>query len=88
MLDLTNQNHKRGVMILSSKDVRTVDKSLFDYHVNVDCLDIYVGTVMNRINDLDIDPSIKKATLSDLGYVREHMAAANKCLDKARDVFR
>ena len=88
MIDLTNDNHKRGVMILSSKDVRIVDKNLFDYRLNVDILNIYAGTVANRINDLDIDPSIKRATLSDLKYVCEHMIEANKCLDKMRDVFR
>ena len=88
MIDLTNDNHKRGVMILSSKDVRTVDKNLFNYKANMGVSDTTLCIIKSRIERLDIDPSIKDATLSDLNFVINNIVEANRYIDKARDVFR
>lgn len=88
MLDLTNDNHKRGVMILSSKDVRTVDNNLFNYKVNLSVSDTTLCIIKSRIEQLDIDPSIKSVMLSDLNFVIDNVVAANRYIDKAREVFR
>ena len=69
MIDLTNYENKRGVMILSSKDVRTVKDNLFNYKVNTNVSDTTLCIIKSRIEGLDIDPSIKEATLGDLNFV-------------------
>lgn len=88
MIDLTNNQHKRGVMILSSKDVRTIDNSLFDWVVQADCMAHYLAVLRARIDKLDIDPSIKDQSFSDIDFCLEHIEKGNKLIDKAREVFR
>ena len=88
MLDLTNDNHKRGVMILSSKDVRTIDSGLFSWKVHTGCVESYLSVLRSRINDLDIDPSIKDASLSDIDFCMNWVKESAVDIDKARDVFR
>ena len=88
MIDFTDNNHKKGVMILSSKDVRTVDKNLMNYDVQLSCADFYIKVNTDRIKNLDIDPSVKDAILIDLGFVHDDLMAAKKYIDKVQDVFR
>lgn len=88
MIDLTNEDHKRGVMILSSKDVRAVDRNLFDYRVQLEMADTLIAVIKTRINNLDIDDSIKDATISDLNFLLEHVGKANGAAERAREVFR
>ena len=88
MLDLTNNNHKRGVMILNSKDVRTVDKYLFDYTCNMEYIRMKLVVLEDRISNLEMDESIKKATLGDIDYMKSVLIRADNNIDKARDIFR
>lgn len=88
MIDLTNDNHKRGVMILSSKDVRVVDHSLFDWKVHTGCAENYLSVLRSRIKDLDIDPSIKDASLSDIDFCMDWIKKSAVNIDKAREIFR
>lgn len=88
MIDLTNENHKRGVMILSSKDVRAVDRNLFDYQVGLTTIDTTLAIIKSRINNLDIDDSIKNATISDLDFMLDRIGKANTAVERAREVFR
>ena len=88
MIDLTNDNHKRGVMILSSKDVRTVDNSLFDWKVHTGCIESYLSILRSRISNLDIDSSIKDASLIEIDACMDWVKKSAINIDKARDVFR
>ena len=88
MIDLTNDNHKRGVMILSSKDVRTIDNSLFNWKVHTGCVESYLSILRSRISNLDIDPSIKDASLSDIDFCMNWVRESAVNIDKAREIFR
>ncbi len=88
MIDLTNYEHKRGVMILNSKDVRTIDRDLFDYKVNLSCIDTYLNIIKSRINKWDIDDSSKQATLQEIDFMLKDLTIANKHIEKAREIFR
>ena len=88
MIDLTNETHRRGVMILSSKDVRVVDNSLFDWKVHTGCAASYLATLRTRIENLDIDPSVKDASLSDIDFCLDWIKKSAVDIDKAREIFR
>lgn len=88
MIDLTNENHKRGVMILSSKDVRTVDNSLFDWKVHTGCAESYLTLLRKRLESFDIDSSVKDQCLSDIDFCLEWVKKSAVDIDKAREIFR
>lgn len=88
MLDLTNQNHKRGVMVLNSKDVRIIDNTLFDWKVHTGCAENYAEMLINRVERLEISDSEKDDMLAYLGFIQNWIKESGKDIDKARDVFK
>lgn len=88
MIDLTNDNHRRGVVILSSKDMRSEVNALFDWKVHTGCAEQTLQIIKMRINKLDIDDSIKEATLMDLDSVLHWIKESSRDIDKAREIFR
>jgi len=88
MIDLTNENHKRGVMILNSKDVRNVDRYLFDWKIHTGCAENYVDVLIARTKTLDVSDSVKESMLSDLGFILDWIKKSAIDIDKAREVFR
>ena len=88
MIDLTNDNHKRGVMILNSKDVRNVDRYLFDWKIHTGCAENYVDVLIARTKTLDVSDSVKESMLSDLGFILDWIKTSAIDIDKAREVFR
>lgn len=88
MIDLTNENHKRGVMILNSKDVRNVDRYLFDWKIHTGCAENYVDVLIARTKTLDVSDSVKESMLSDLGFILDWIKTSAIDIDKAREVFR
>lgn len=88
MIDLTNQDHKRGVMILNSKDVRIVDSALFDWKVHTGCAENYADLIRRRVENLDIDESHRTDILAYIGFIQDWIKRSAKDIDKARDVFK
>ena len=88
MLDFTNENHKRGVMILNSKDVRVIDNTLFDWKVHTGCAENYVEMLIGRVKRLEISDSEKEDMLAYLQFIQNWIKESAKDMDKARDIFR
>jgi len=88
MIDFTDDEHKRGVMILSSKDVRTVDRYLFDYRCNLMYVDTMLGVIKSSISRMEIDEEVKDATIIDIDYMLEVITKAKFNAEKVKDVFR
>lgn len=88
MIDLTNYEHKRGVMILNSKDVRNVDRYLFDWKVHTGCAENYVDMLISRTKRLKISDSEKEDILTYLGFIQDWIKKSAIDIDKAREVFR
>ena len=88
MIDLTNYEHRRGVVILSSKDMRTGVNALFDWKVHTGCAESTIRILKSRINTLDIDDSIKEASLQDCDSILKWIIESGKDIDKAREIFR
>lgn len=88
MIDLTNENHRRGVVILTSKDMRVVNNNLFDWKIHTGCAETYLETLRKRILSLDIDESIKDQCLSDINFCTNWIKESGRDIDKAREIFR
>jgi len=88
MIDLTNDNHRRGIVILSSKDMRTGVNALFDWKVHTGCAESYLQTLRRRLESMDMDNSIKDQCLSDVDFCLDWIQKSSKDIDKAREIFR
>ena len=89
MLDLTSYDHRRGIMLLNSKDVRTVDSSIFDWKTYNHCALDMLETMRKRmLADTNMDDSIHNACVSDIDAVIKWIKEAESKIDKAREVFR
>lgn len=88
MIDLTNQDHRRGVVILTSKDMRNEVNALFDWKVHTGCAESYLQTLRRRLESIDIDDSIKNQCLSDVDFCLDWIKKSSIDIDKAREVFR
>ena len=88
MIDLTNFEHRRGIVILSSKDMRTEVNALFDWKVHTGCAESYLQTLRRRLESMEIDDSIKDQCLSDVDFCLDWIQKSSKDIDKAREIFR
>ena len=89
MIDLTNFNHQRGVVILSSKDMRTGVRELFEWKVNAECIDGYVDYIRSRIiADSGMDDNNFNDILHRLDAIERWLKEANGHIEKAREIFR
>ena len=88
MIDLTNYDHRRGVVILSSKDMRSEVNALFDWKVHTGCAESYLQTLRRRLESLEIDDSIKDQCFSDIDFCLNWIKESSKDIDKAREIFR
>lgn len=88
MIDLTNQDHRRGIVILNSKDMRVVSNNLFNWKVHTGCVSGYLDTLKNRLSKA----SLNDKDLNDcLGYIKgieQWIKDASEDIDKAREIFR
>lgn len=89
MLDFTNYNHKRGLMVLNSKDVRTVDNSLFDYRVDLRLVkeNLEMISKMKDRMSFDTDELDHDFTFI-MNNTLEYIEDAQKLVDRAKNVFR
>lgn len=88
MLDLTNFEHKRGVVILTSKDMRCVCRNLFNYRVMTDCVANYTELLTLKINDIEMPDKDRKDLLRYIQSIDDWRKEANSNIDKAREIFR
>ena len=88
MIDLTNFEHKRGIMILTSKDVRVVDRSMFGYHTNAECIKTYAIMIEDLIQRNEFSGDDKKTMMHYLKTIQEWCDEADQNVDKLREVFR
>lgn len=87
MLDFTDERHKRGFMILSSKDVRIVDRTLFDWNVQSKCAFDYLDLIERRLNKEKIDADDIEDMKMYLKFVRNHYIEVSRFSDECRKVF-
>lgn len=76
MLDFTDGMHKRGLMVLTSKDVRTVDRTLFSWDVRA----------RNAIDYLElIERKLSKGEMNadDVEDIKRYIKHAKDCCTEA-----
>ena len=88
MIDLTNYDHKRGVMILTSKDVRTVDNALFDWKVHTGCIANYAEMISTKINRSKMSDDDKAEINQYIEFIKNWIEQSSGDIEKARDIFR
>lgn len=89
MLDLTNFDHRRGVVILSSKDMRVNVQELFRWKVNSQCIDGYIEDIRRCIiSDTGMDDNNVNECLHKLDAIERWLKEADEHIDKAREIFR
>ena len=89
MIDLTNENHKRGIMILTSKDVRTIDKNLFDWKVNSMTIRTELRILKSEINKFNnINQNQKDEFNLSIDRIFNWLSENDVHIDRSRDVFR
>lgn len=88
MIDLTNQNHKRGVVILTSKDMRVVCNNLFNYRVMTDCVETYTELLTLKLNKIEMPDEDRRDLLRYIQSIDKWRIEANSNIDKAREIFR
>lgn len=87
MLDFTDERHKRGLMILSSKDVRTVERTLFDWKVQSKSAVDYLELIEHKLSKNEIDAHDMEDIKSYIKFVRNHYIEAGRLIDECRKVF-
>lgn len=87
MIDLTNQNHKRGLMVLTSKDVRTVDRTLFDWKVHSKCELDYLELIEHILSKEAINADDIKSMKTYIKFVKDHYIETGNLIDECRKVF-
>ena len=89
MIDLTNENHKRGIMILTSKDVRTIDKNLFDWKVNSMTIRTELRILKSEINKFNnINQNQKDEFNLSIDRIFNWLSENDVHIDRSRDIFR
>ena len=88
MIDLTNFEHKRGVVILNSKDMRCVCRNLFDYRVLTDCIENYTELLRYKIDKIEMSEEDRKDLYRYIASIDDWRVRANSNIDKAREIFR
>ena len=88
MIDLTNYNHKRGVVILTSKDMRCVCDNLFNYKVNSDCVKSYIAIMADKIDEIEMSKQDRMEFKHYIKTINDWVDKANTHIEKARETFR
>lgn len=88
MIDLTNYEHKRGVMILSSKDVRTIDSSLFDWKIHTGCISNYADRIKTIVSNSEMSEASKEDCKQYIEFIQNWIEQSNEDIEKAREIFR
>lgn len=87
MIDLTDYYHKKGLMILSSKDVRILERELFDCAVKLQMIESELGMLKTSIHMLNVDEANKKYLIEEIDHVINNAAEAHADVRVSRDVF-
>lgn len=93
MLDLTSYDHRRGIVILTSKDMRVVSNNLFDWKVHTGCIESHANVIESYLNEISdhTDGQDKKKIDFCLNYIdsiKKWIKDASEDIDKAREIFR
>ena len=88
MIDLTNYEHRRGIMILTSKDVRSTTKAAFDWKVHTNCIRDDAEVILLYLQKDEL-------TDEDIRFIKQHaqniISWTNNVdanINKVREVFR
>lgn len=87
MLDFTDDRHKRGLMILTSKDVRTVERTLFNWEVQSRSVIDYLNLIEHKLNKDEIDAHDMEDIKRYIKNARDYCIEAERLIDECRKVF-
>lgn len=87
MLDFTDGMHKRGLMVLTLKDVRTIDRTLFDWTVRSKSVIDYLNLIEHKLNKDEIDAHDMEDIKRYIKHAKDYCIEADCLLDECRKVF-
>ena len=74
-------------MILSSKDVRTVDRTLFNWEVQSISVVNYLNLIEHKLNKDEIDAHDMEDIKRYIKNARDYCTEAERLIDECRNVF-
>ena len=88
MIDLTNFEHRRGIVILTSKDMRVVSNNLFNWKVHTGYMENYSRILRSKVEKLDLSDSDRSDMIHYLDRIDKWIKDSSEDIDKAREIFR
>lgn len=87
MLDLANINHKRGIVILSAKEYRQIERHSFHYATDLNCCDMYLECIRELAKKDTITHDDAITILNKVAGIKPWIEDARKEIDKIREVL-
>lgn len=87
MIDLTSFNHRRGVWILNSKEVRKTISAAFDWKVHNNCAMTEIRFLKSYLNDEELTPQTIEFMKYHVEALENFIKDNDKCVDTIRETF-